>query len=325
MSILLFLASFAFSGPISAKQLFNVQTIDVKKISAGNFKDFYGQTAVNEENVKELTLRYDAFIEELFVNKSLTPVKKGDALFRAYSPEVYTAQLELLGAQRIKNQGMIESITQKLKLLGVENTLIKKVLSDNKAHETITVHSPYNGFVAQKLVNAGSFTPKGMKLYEITDYSTLWIMASVYEKDLEFVKNAKNADVFFDMTQKTYKATIDFIYPKVDTETKSVKVRLLVENKELELFENAFARIRFGTGKKEYLSLPKSAVVTKGKVHSVFAKGEFEGEFEQKVIEAKRLHNDSFEILSGLKEGDIVVNNALFMFDSDVQTNGARQ
>ena len=321
----LILTSFAFSAPMSAKQLFNVQTIEVKKVNEGNFKDFYGKTVVNEENVKEITLRYDAFIEELYVNKNFATIKKGEPLFKAYSSEVYTAQLELLGAIRIKNQGMIDSLVQKLRLLGVEEKLINKVLTDKQASEKITVNSPYSGFVTQKVVNAGSFISKGMKLYEISDYSSLWIMASVYEKDLAFVKNAKNADVFFDITNKTYKAKIDFIYPKVDPETKSVKVRLLVENKDLELFENAFAKVRFGTAKKEYLTLPKSAVLTKGNQTSVFVKGEFEGEFEPKVIEAKRLNNDTFEIISGLKEGDKVVNNALFMFDSDSQNNGTNR
>lgn len=323
-TLILILSTFAFSAPISAKQLFNVQTIEVKKVNEGNFRDFYGKTAVNEENVKEVTLRYDAFIEELLVNKNFTLIKKGEPLLRAYSPEIYTAGLELLGAQHIKNQGMIESITQKLKLFGVDNAFINKILHDKKANETITITSPYSGFVTQKMVNAGSFAAKGMKLYEISDYSTLWLIANVYEKDLEFVKNAKNADVFFDITPKPYKAKIDFIYPKVDAETKSVKVRLLVENKELELYENAFAKIRFGVAKREYLSLPKSAVLTKGNQNSVFIKGEFEGEFEPKIIEAKRLNNDTFEIISGLKEGDIVVNNALFMFDSDSQNNGAK-
>lgn len=324
-TLLLVLTSFAFSAPMSAKQLFNVQTIEVKKVNEGNFKDFYGKTAVNEESVKEITLRYDAFIEELYVNKNFATIKKGEPLLRAYSPEVYTAQLELLGAQKIKNQGMIDSVVQKLKLLGVDEKLINKVLTDKQASEKITINSPYNGFITQKVVNAGSFVSKGMKLYEISDYSTLWIMASVYEKDLAFVKNAKNADVTFDITDKIYKAKIDFIYPKVDPETKSVKVRLIVENKDLELFVDAFSKIRFGTAKKEYLTIPKSAVLTKGNQTSVFVKGEFEGEFEPKVIEAKRLNNDTFEIISGLKEGDKVVNNALFMFDSDSQNNGTNR
>lgn len=321
----LILTSFAFSAPMSAKQLFNVQTIEVKKVNEGNFKDFYGKTAVNEENIKEIVLRYDVFIEELFVNKNYAMVKKGDPLLKVYSPEIYTGQLELLGAQKIKNQGMIDSIVQKIKLLGVDEKLINKVLTDKQASEKIIVNSPYSGFVSQKMANAGAYVPKGMKLYEITDFSTLWVIANVYEKDLAFVKNAKNADVSFDITDKIYKAKIDFIYPKVDPETKSVKVRLIVENKDLELFVDAFSKIRFGTAKKEYLTLPKSAVLTKGNQTSVFVKGEFEGEFEPKVIETKRLNNDTFEIISGLKEGDKVVNNALFMFDSDSQNNGTNR
>jgi len=143
----------------------------------------------------------------------------------------------------------------------------------------------------------------------------------VYEKDLDFVKTAQTADIFFDMSAKTYHAKIDFIYPKVDPQTKSVDVRLVIENKDLEIYENAFAKARFGTAKREYLSLPKSAVMTKGAKTSVFVKGEFEGEYEPREVEAKRLNNDTFEIIKGLKEGDVVVSNALFMFDADAQNN----
>ena len=322
---ILICASVAFCAELSAKQLFNVKTTTVTKVHEGDYKDFYGKTMVNEENVKEITLRHDAFIQDVYATKMYMNIKKGEPLFKAYSAEVYTAEQELLSAQRIKNQMMIDSVVLKLKLLGVDSSIIHKIINDKQAFEYITITSPYSGYITQKRINQGSYAPKGSKLFEISDYSTLWFIASVYEKDLEFVKRTQTAELFFDITNKVYKAKVDFIYPKVDAKTKSVDVRLIIDNKELELPSDAFAKVRFGTMKKEYLSLPKSAVLTKGKTYSVFAKGEFEGEFEQKTIEARRLNNDTFEILSGLNEGDVVVSNALFMFDSDAQINGIAQ
>lgn len=325
LCVLLVFSSFAVAEILSAKQLFNVKTTNVIKVSEGEFREFYGYTKANEEAIKDITLRYDAFVDELYVRKMFTYVKKGEPLFRVYSPELYTAQQELISALRIKNQAMEQSVTQKLRLLGMDEKAIQKIIQTKEAQEHVSVASPYTGYITQKKLNQGAFAPKGSKIFEISDYATLWMMVSVYEKDVAFVKKAQEAELFFDITQKPYKAKVDFIYPMVDAKTKSVGVRLLVDNKELELPVEAFAKVRFGTMKKEYLSLPKSAVLTKGKTHSVFAKGEFEGEYEQKIIEAKRLSNDTFEIISGLKEGDVVVNNALFMFDSDAQNNGARQ
>lgn len=308
--------------PLSAKQMFNVQTVAVKKVLEGSAKEFYGYTKANEENTKEITLRYDAFIEDLYVNKNFTAVKKGEPLAKLYSQEIYTAELELLNALRIKSDSMTQSIVQKLKLLGVEERSIHKIMQDKIVPENLTIVSPFSGIVTQKNVNQGAFVPKGTKLYEINDYKALWLIVKVYEKDLPFVKSAQNADIFFDMSPKAYHAKIDFIYPKVDPQTKSVDVRLVLDNKDLEIYENAFAKARFGTAKREYLSLPKSAVMTKGTTTSVFVKGEFEGEYEPKTIEAKRLNNDTYEIVKGLKEGDVVVANALFMFDADAQNNG---
>ena len=307
---------------LDAKQIFNVKTIEVKKVLEGSAKDFYGYTKANEESVKEVSLRYDAFIEQLYVNKNFLHVNKGEPLAKLYSQEIYTAELELINALRIKSDSMVQSITQKLKLLGVDEKTIQKIISEKNVPENIIIVSPYSGIVTQKSVNQGAFVPKGTKLYEISDYTNLWLIVKVYEKDLDFVKSTQSADIFFDMSSKPYHAKIDFIYPKVDPQTKSVDVRLVIENKDLEIYENAFAKARFGTAKREYLALPKSAVMTKGAKMSVFVKGEFEGEYEPREIEAKRLNNDTFEIISGLKEGDIVVSNALFMFDADAQNNG---
>ena len=310
------------SAQLDAKQLFNVKTIEVKKVLEGSAKEFYGYTKANEESVKEVSLRYDAFIEQLYVNKNFNHVKKGEPLAKLYSQEIYTAELELLNALRIKSESMTQSIVQKLKLLGVDEKSIQKIMADKTVPENITIVSPYSGIVTAKSVNQGAFVPKGTKLYEISDYTNLWLIVKVYEKDLEFVKTVQTADIFFDMSAKPYKAKIDFIYPKVDPQTKSVDVRLVIENKDLEIYENAFAKARFGTAKREYLALPKSAVITKGAKTSVFVKGEFEGEYEPREIEAKRLNNDTYEIIKGLKEGDVVVSNALFMFDADAQNSG---
>ena len=108
---------FLFTSSLDAKQAFNVKTIEVKKVLEGSAKEFYGYTKPNEENVKEITLRYDAFIENLYANKTFLHVKKGEPLAKLYSQEIYTAQLELLNAQRIKSESMVQSNHSKAQTL----------------------------------------------------------------------------------------------------------------------------------------------------------------------------------------------------------------
>ena len=168
---LILTALLLLGSQLDAKQMFNVKTIEVKKVFEGSAKEFYGYTKANEENVKEITLRYDAFIEHLYANKTFLHVKKGEPLAKLYSQEIYTAELELINALRIKSDSMVQSITQKLKLLGVDEKVIAKVLSDKSVSESITITSPYSGIITQKGINQGSFVAKGMKLYEMSDYS----------------------------------------------------------------------------------------------------------------------------------------------------------
>ena len=316
---------FSADGPLRVEQLFNVKTTKVQKVSNALNQEFYGYTKVNEANVKDVTLRYDAFITELFTNQTFLPLMPGDVIAKVYSPEVFTAQQELLNALRINNKGIIESIKEKLLLLGVRQKTIDTVIRTKKAYEEIYVDSKVLGTVTQKFVNEGAFVKKGMKLLEVTDYSSLWLIVSVYEKDLPFIKRAKGAKISFDLDTQQYTGHVDFIYPRIDPKSKTLNVRIVMDNKDNTVYENAFAKVRFLQDTREYLSLPASAVITKGKQHIVFAVGQYEGEYEPKMIEAKRLNDGTFEITSGLKENDVVVSNALFMLDSDAQINGLYQ
>ena len=322
--VLIFSGVFA-KEPLSVEQLFNIKTTTVRKVDNSLNKEFYGYTKVNEANVKEITLRYDAFITELYTNQSFLNIKEGEVLAKVYSPEVYTAQQELLNALRIKNAGIIHSLTEKLMLLGVRQKTIDTVIQTKKAYENIFVNANISGTVTQKYIKEGSFVKKGSKLFEVTDFSSLWLIVSVYEKDMPFIRRANDVVVSFDFTDERYHGKVDYIYPRIDPKSKTVDVRIVMENKAGAVYENAFAKVHFSQEKREYLMLPSSSIITKGKKHIVFVKGEYEGEYIPKEIDAKRLGDGTFEILSGVKEGDIVVNNALFMLDSDAQINGLYQ
>ena len=126
----------------------------------------------------------------------------------------------------------------------------------------------------------------------------------------------------FSGDKEVYKATIDFVYPLVDPANKSIDFRITLDNKKGKIQPNAYATIVLKNPTENRLVLPNTAVVTKGAKHLVFIPSEYEGEYKSKMVEAKRINSHEFEISAGLKEGDVVVNNALFLLDSDVVING---
>ncbi|HHH51851.1 MAG TPA: hypothetical protein ENK76_05730, partial [Campylobacterales bacterium] len=128
--------------------------------------------------------------------------------------------------------------------------------------------------------------------------------------------------ISFSGDKKVYKSTIDFIYPFVDPINKTIDFRVTLDNPNEKIQPNSYATIKSVINSKDILVLPNSAVITKGDKHLVFIPSIYEGEYKSKLIEAKRVDNNKFKIVSGLKERDRVVNNSLFLLDSDVLING---
>ena len=128
------------------------------------------------------------------------------------------------------------------------------------------------------------------------------------------------AKIYIDGISKTIKSKVDYIYPYIDPKTKKVKVRFLIENKNMKLYPNMFAKVKIQNTKKVMLTLPNTAVLNKGSKFYVF-KPLSDKEFEPIEVEAKRISSSKYEILDGLEKGEDVINNALFLLDSDAVTN----
>lgn len=319
--ILIFFAINLFSQELFVEQLFNVKLSKVKKINFSENREFYGESRIDESRVSEITLRFDGFIDKLSVDKTFNFIKKGEKLFNIYSPEIFLAQNELINVLGKSNSRLESSIIKKLELLEIDEKVIKEIEKSKEPKENIAIYSKISGFIIEKNINSGSFAKKGQTLYKVADFSKLWVIAKIYERDLSFLEKNLKAKISFDGVDEIYDSKIDFIYPKVNSD-KTIDVRFIIENSDLRVFPNAFAKIKILKESKEILVLPKTAVITKGDRHIVFVAGEYEGEYEPKEVRAKRLNSELFEIISGVNEGESVVDNSLFLFDSDVQING---
>ncbi len=322
MRYLLFIViTFILSPAITVEQLFNVKTVKVTTKRVEKSRTYNGYAQIADDRIYTISLTQDGFIRGVRAANIYDKVIKGEKLFEIYSPEVYKAQIELLSAKKI-SATLAKNIEKKLELYDVSKRNINMIKRANRAYKYLPYYSPFSGVVIEKNITEGSAVKKGMEVYKLADLSTLWVVAKAYEEDRAYVQKGAKVTITFGGDKTVYDATVDFIYPIVDKVNKTIDFRITLENKEGKIQPNSYATIKSVTQSAISLVLPSTAVITKGDKHLVFVPGEYEGEYKTKIIEAKRVSSTEFQILSGLKEGDVVVNNSLFLIDSDIVING---
>lgn len=305
---------------LEVSQLFNKKLVKVQKEQIGTLKSFYGTTTLNEAKIYDIVTRFDGYITNLNANEQFKTIKKGSPLFSIYSDEIISIQQEIQIAKKF-NKSLVNSNIEKLKSLDIDSSIIKKIKSSNKTIKNISYYSPTNSIVLQKNINKGSFAKKGKLLLQLASLDELWFIASVYQKDLSFIKKGMKARIYIDGIKEAVESKVDMIYPTVNLKTKTVDVRFVIPNKDLKLYPNMFAKVNLKAIEKEMLTLPKTAVLTKGDKYFVFQYLSKE-EFEPIEIKAKRIESNKYQILEGIEEGQQIINNALFLLDSDAITNG---
>lgn len=319
--ILIFIAFSLDAKIIEVDQLFNKSFVTVKQQNIEIKKSFYGRTTIDESRVFDITTRFDGFVEKLYANNSYMYIDKNKPLFSVYSDEVVAASEELLLAKRIKkNNSMYKSAYNKLESLGLDVITLKKIKNSKKLVKNIDVYSPINGYLIQKNINNKSFIKKGKLIFKIADFSKLWLKVKIYQQDINFISKGMKALVHIDGVSTPIKAVVDYIYPIIDNKEQTIDVRIILDNKYLKLHSNMFAKVELFQIQRSMLTLPRSAVLTKGTKHYVF-KSINDNEFEPVEVTAKRIDSKIFEILEGLSAGEIVIDKVLFMLDSDAITN----
>lgn len=304
---------------LSAKQLFNKTTVKVKEEKISQSQIFYGQTTVDTSKIFDVTTRFDGYITKLFANEDFMYIKKGEPLFELYSNELVTVQKELKISKQI-NENLYNSSFEKLIALGLQDQELKRIKTSNTVFDNIALYAPFNAILLKRNINNGSAIKKGQLLLQLANIEQLWFIAQVYQNDLISIQKGMPSKLYVDGIKQPFKTYVDRIYPIVDEKSKTVSVRFVVENKELKLSPNMFAKVEVKTKEKIALTLPKEAVIQKGNKHFVFLYLSSE-EYEPIEVEAKRINSNTYEILSGLKANEEVINNALFLLDSDAVTN----
>ncbi len=315
----LLLSSFLQAQILDAKQVFNKKTTKVIKEEISINKSYYGITKIDESSLTDVVSRFDGYITKLNANKKYMTIKKGEPLYSIYSQEILSIQNELQVALNF-NQNIYQSTLGRLDNLDISKSEQQKIKDGKISSNGLVVTSPMNAILMEKNINQSSAVTKGTTLLQLASLDKIWFVASVYQSDLEFVKKDGEALINIDGINQKIKSKVDFIYPIFDEKTKTVDVRFVLENEDLKLVPSMFGKVDINVKKDFMLTLPKTAVLKKADKFYVFKALE-NGEFEPVKIEAKRISSNKYEILSGLNENDEVINNALFLLDSDAVTN----
>ena len=322
----LFLTSFIFIFSISlnakvieVQQLFNKKLIKVQKEQFFTKKSFYGITKIDEKTKLDVVTRFDGYITNLNANENLMILKKNEPLFSIYSDEILNIQNELQISKKINNKAY-DSVLNKLNSLDINKNEINKIKEKKIDFDGIKVYSPTNSIVLEKNINNGAFVKKGNRLFTLANIENLWFIASVYQEDLKHIKKGDNARIKIDGIEANINSKIEYIYPMANEKSKTIDVRFNIKNSDLKIFPNMFGKVDIKLNEKTSLVLPKTAVLNKASKYYVF-KNISETEFEPVEVKVNRINSNKYEILSGLNENDEVINNALFLFDSDAITN----
>ncbi|KLE11598.1 efflux RND transporter periplasmic adaptor subunit [Aliarcobacter butzleri] len=317
--LILLLGSFINAEILDAKQLFNKKITKVKKEEILLSKSFYGITKIDESSTFDIVSRFDGYITNLNANKSYMTIKKGEPLYSIYSSDILSIQNELQISKEL-NQNIYQSTLLKLDNLDIPKESQEKIKNGKLNNNGLVVTSPTNGILLQKNINNKSSVSKGTTLLQIASLDKIWFIASVYQEDLAFIKKDKQATIYIDGLNTSFNTKVDFIYPIFDDKSKTVDVRFILDNKELNLLPSMFGKVDIIDKQKQLLTLPKTAVLKKSDSFYVF-KYVSNDEFKPLKIEAKRINSNKYEIISGLNENDEVIDNALFLLDSDALTN----
>lgn len=224
-----------------AKSLARIVTTPVVQEMPEVETTLFGRVLADESRIRSISARFPARIERLYVNYTGVQVTQGDHLAKIYSPELLTAQTELLSAKRFNDERALLSAREKLSLWGLPESAISMIESNEKPSDTMDIDAPLSGFITEKLVNDGDYVETGEALFKITDLSTVWVVLDAYEMDKPWLRFGQPVTFTAEaLPGQTFEGRISFISPVLDPDTRTFKVRVNIPNENLHLQPGMF-------------------------------------------------------------------------------------
>lgn len=322
-------------------QKLGVKTVLVTRGAVDRVVRATGRVVVDERRVHVVAPRFEGYVERLWVNANGQRVSRDQPLFDVYAPELLSAQREYLlarqGVQAAQQGGeatqrgmqqLAEAALQRLRNWDVAQVQIQALEKTGVPQRALSVLSPVSGVVTEKKALAGQRFMPGDTLYQITDLSTVWLIAEVAEQDLAQIKLGLEATLSFAAwPDKTLTGRVSYIYPELNAATRSVSVRIELPNPDLQLKPDMYASVLWRTEPTRVLNVPTSAIIDSGTRQVVLVQTDAatggSGHFEPRVVQLGQRGETTVAVVAGLHEGERVVVAANFLIDAESNLRAA--
>ena len=290
-----------------------------------------GRLAIDESRLHEITLRVAGYISDLRVNAMGQTVHKGDPLFTLYSPELYAAEQEYLIARGNRElagmaghgDALLRASEAKLRLMGLSEAQLHAIVEKNEPIERLPFFAPASGVVIEKAVVDGAAVTAGQRLFRIADLDQIWVEADLYEADLARITKGMPASIALTyLGGKVFEGKVALVYPYLDPLSRTGRVRIALPNKDNELKPDMFATVTFKLPLGPKLLVPISAVVYTGPRRLVFL-DLGSGALRPQEVTIGARSGELIEIVSGVKDGDIVVSSGNFLVAAESRVRSA--
>jgi RND family efflux transporter MFP subunit len=296
-----------------------------------------GKVAIDETRIGHVHTKVEGWIDQVFVDFTGKLVQKGQPLLTIYSPDMLASQRELLLAAKAKtimkdsalpagfdqSESLLQATRRRLELWDLSEAQIDQVLRTGEPIKNITVYSPMTGYITERKAFPQVKVMPDTDLYTIVDLSHVWIMADVFEYEAPNIRLGHTARVTLEaLPERVFNARIDFLQPQVDPMTRTLKVRLNMDNPGVMLKPDMYADVDFVVNIPSKLSVPADAVLNAGERKTVFV-DRGNGFFEPRQVKTGEREGDRIQILSGLSGGERIVTSGNFLIDSESQMKAA--
>jgi len=305
------------------QQMIGVRFGTVEKKNLEKIIRTVGRIDYDEKRLVTVSPKIGGWIEDLHVNFTGKYVKKGEPLLTIYSPELVSAQEEYLIALRTakslvkSGSSLVEPARRRLKLWDITDDQIKALEESGQVRKTLTLHSAFDGFVLERTAYQGMNVMPGMALYRLADLSVVWLYADIYEYELPLIRLGQEATIQLSYYPgETFKGKVIYIYPYLDSATRTAKVRFEFSNPHEKLKPEMYANVEIKIPLGTKLAVPEGAIIDTG-LRQVAMIDRGSGYFEPREVKIGTKVDHYYVVIEGLKEGERVVTSANFLIDSE--------
>ncbi|QSP95736.1 efflux RND transporter periplasmic adaptor subunit [Marinobacter salinisoli] len=283
-----------------------------------------GRVMYDEDQLVHVHSRVSGWVEKLQITATGDPVSKGTTLMELYSPDLVYAQEEFLLARRMNDPRMKRSARNKLLVLGITERQVNELDRRGEATQRIRIEAPEGGFVSSLNIREGMFITPDTEVMAIGSLASVWVIGEVFERHAGLVEPGQAVEISVPaFPGESWTGEVDFIYPELDAQTRTLRVRIRVPNPDQRLRPNMFVDLRLNAPIGDnLLSIPREALIRDGR-HPRVILSEGDGRFRPVPVSPGREVGDRVVVIEGLTAGQQVVTSAQFLIDSETNLDAA--